>query len=433
MKNCTNCGFELSDEALFCSKCGTKVEVLSTVSDETFVTVSDKEVVGNILRLEEVWYKNKKAYDEFKIGEYPHPKPNPPEKPICPKGDLIPEPVLELEEFVPPIVQLPPLPTPPQLKPYYTYTVILILSIVGCALFGCGALVGFQLSVIFGIFCCIMCVISIFGLVYAKKLRSVYDEHMKNNAHLKQEYLQNVAKTKDYARQLIADAHEKEKMRVDEINRTRRLAYTQKYNEVVKKNKEIMAPIYQQYDKTLAEWREGPYARYIQRTYDWEDAKKEWIAERKAMQNEKYEIYKRSEKELLTYIHETHLVPSTYLPYGSLSSIYETLRTSNFNIKEAIELYDRALQREVTISAGKSVVEAIQSISNSMGDLCSIMNEQTQIMFDQAQMQAANNSLLDEQLEVAYKTNRDVAIGNVVGGIQRHNTNKKLDKLMEKL
>ena len=432
MKNCTNCGFELSDEALFCSKCGTKVEVLSTVSGETVVTVSDKEVVGNILKLEETWYKNKKAYDDFKIGEYPHPKPNPPEKPICPKGDLIPEPVLELEEFVPPKVQLPPLPTPPVLTKKSAYMPVMLTSLI-CCICSCVSLLFIGFHDVSSIYCIGLFVVSVIGLIIASRLKPGYNKALADNARLKQEYLQNLAKTKDYARQLIADAHEKEKMRVDEINRTRRLVYTQKYNEVVKKNQEIMTPIYHQYDKTLAEWREGPYARYIQRTYDWEDAKKEWIAERKAMQNEKYEIYKQSEKELLTYIHETHLVPSTYLPYGSLSSIYETLRTSNFTIKEAIELYDRALQREVTISAGKSVVEAIQSISNSMGDICSIMNEQTQIMFDQAQMQAANNSLLDEQLEVAYKTNRDVAIGNVVGGIQRHNTNKKLGKLMKKL
>lgn len=432
MKHCTNCGIELADEALFCSKCGTKVESVSTVSEGTAVTANDKEVVGNILRLEEAWYKNKKEYEAFDIGEYPNPRPNPPNKPIRPQANLIPEPTLELEEFVPPNVQLPPLPNPPNLSVKSIYMPVLLTSISCCLCSGLMLLLSGIHSPL-SIVCIGIFLMSVVGLIFAWKLKPGYDKALADVVRLKQEHLQNVAQTKEYARQLIAEAHANEKARVDEVNRVRRLEYSTKFNDIIKQNKELMKPINQQYEQMLIEWKNGPYAEYTQEVAEWENAEAAWIAERTAIQHEKYELYKQSENELLTYIHETHLIPSTYLPYGSLSAIYETLRTSNFTIKEAIELYDRALQREATISAGRSVVEAIQGISNSMGDMCAIMNEQTQIMFNQAQMQAANNSLLDAQLDIAYKTNRDVAIGNVVGGIQRHNTNKKLDKLMEKL
>lgn len=42
------------------------------------------------------------------------------------------------------------------------------------------------------------------------------------------------------------------------------------------------------------------------------------------------------------------------------------------------------------------------------------------------------NDLQEDSIEILSKTRRDINIGNMIGTVQRHNTNKMLDSLLPK-
>lgn len=113
----------------------------------------------------------------------------------------------------------------------------------------------------------------------------------------------------------------------------------------------------------------------------------------------KYEL--RAAKAALDDLYTTtKIVPLQYREIPILQYIYDTMSTSDFDVKYAIELYDKNEQRR--------------------------LNEARLYEQQQAKQLAA------EQNDIAEKMRRDQNIGNIVGAVQRHNTNKALNNMSRK-
>jgi len=95
------------------------------------------------------------------------------------------------------------------------------------------------------------------------------------------------------------------------------------------------------------------------------------------------------------------LVPLPYRNIESLQYIYGVISTSDFDVRYAIELYDKKLQRDLE---QERIYE--QQQANYLAD--------------------EQNSLQQEQNEIAAKTRRDQNIAASVATYQRHKTNKAL-------
>jgi len=91
----------------------------------------------------------------------------------------------------------------------------------------------------------------------------------------------------------------------------------------------------------------------------------------------------------------TKIVPLQYREIHILQYIYDTISTSDFDVKYAIELYDKNEQRKLEEAR----------------------------LYEQQQA----NQLASEQNEIAGKIRRDQNIGNIIGAVQRHNTNKAVN------
>ncbi len=104
----------------------------------------------------------------------------------------------------------------------------------------------------------------------------------------------------------------------------------------------------------------------------------------------------------------SQLIPHHYRTIDALKYIKDTISTSNFDVKSAIEMYDRNEQRKIDEARLRE-----QKIAN-------------QYAADQNQLLQEQNALTEEQNFIAEKTRRDANIATAVSTIQRHNTNKYL-------
>lgn len=128
-------------------------------------------------------------------------------------------------------------------------------------------------------------------------------------------------------------------------------------------------------------------------------------------QNEKISQVKsdlKNAQNQLNYIYETtKIVPIQYRKIEILQYIYDLISTSDYDVKQAIEVYDRNEQRKLDAARLYEQQQANQ-----------LANEQ--------------NDLLYEQNKIVDKARRDANKAAVVGAIQRHNTNKTLKSFKKK-
>lgn len=96
----------------------------------------------------------------------------------------------------------------------------------------------------------------------------------------------------------------------------------------------------------------------------------------------------------------TKIVPLQYREIPILQYIYDTISTSDFDVRYAIELYEKNEQRKLDEAR----------------------------LYEQQQA----NQLASEQNDIAEKMRREQNIANVVGAVQRHNTNKALNNMLKK-
>lgn len=128
-------------------------------------------------------------------------------------------------------------------------------------------------------------------------------------------------------------------------------------------------------------------------------------------------------KETLNQLYnESKLISVTYRELKLLAWIYEDMNSSDHDIRYATELLDRNRQMALTEKVGLQAQNAInnmnQTMKSSFSALYSVIEE--------------GNELQGETINILSKARRDINIGNVVGTVQRHNTNKYLDGMTNK-
>lgn len=119
--------------------------------------------------------------------------------------------------------------------------------------------------------------------------------------------------------------------------------------------------------------------------------------------------------ELQNLYESSKIVPRQYRNRKALRYLYDIMSTSDYDIKEAIELYDRKRQREVEEERLRA-----QQRANALAD------EQSALLDEQ-------NALLDQQNAIANRARHEARQAAIVAAVQRHNTNKLLKERNNKV
>lgn len=157
------------------------------------------------------------------------------------------------------------------------------------------------------------------------------------------------------------------------------------FNEKMAEYDNVIMP---QYKEELNAWKENHNSKINKLSSDLEEAR----------------------TELLNHYDATKVVPIQYRSIDALRYIYNMISSSDYDVKQAIENYDRQKQRQLEEARLRE-----QQIANEIAE------EQAQLLDEQAY-------LLEKQNDIARKSRRDSNIAAVVGTVQRHNTNKYLKK-----
>ncbi len=171
-------------------------------------------------------------------------------------------------------------------------------------------------------------------------------------------------------------------------------------------------------DKEFDKQQESANLKYqnAKRIYDTEtipkynDERNKWTTQH----NEKIEKVKNeldiTESELNHIYDSTKIIPMQYRRIPVLQYIYDMISSSDYDIKEAIESYDKKLQRDLDMTKIREQQIANQQAATQNA----LLNEQ--------------NYLIDEQNAIADKARKEANAAAIVGAVQRHNTNKYLKK-----
>ncbi len=167
----------------------------------------------------------------------------------------------------------------------------------------------------------------------------------------------------------------------------------------------------QQYDSIDA----SEYQRYIAEKKEYDEVlipnymkeKTEW-SQKRALAISKSQQQLDKAQEMLANIYEsTKLIPSNYHNIAALTYIYNFMSTSQYDLKEAIDKYE---QHEASIREQQFQSAMLQS-----------QNEQAEAAWEA-------RDLAEQSRNIAEKARREQNLANLVGAVQRHNTNKLLKK-----
>lgn len=133
-------------------------------------------------------------------------------------------------------------------------------------------------------------------------------------------------------------------------------------------------------------------------------ARSAWEAEHQAQIRKEEQELAQAKKELAALYGETRIVPAQYRRVDALQYIYDMISTSDYDVRQAIEYFDKSQQW------------ALEEMR---------LQEQQQANA----LAMEQNDLLDRQNSIAEKARRDANIAAAVGAVQRHNTNKTIKKM----
>lgn len=160
----------------------------------------------------------------------------------------------------------------------------------------------------------------------------------------------------------------------------------------------------QEFDEAYAKAKEEYDSVLLPR---YQAARSAWEAEHQAQIRKEEQELAQAKKELAALYGEARIVPAQYRRVDALQYIYDMISTSDYNVRQAIEYFDKSQQR------------ALEEMR---------LQEQQQANA----LAMEQNDLLDRQNSIAEKARRDANIAAAVGAVQRHNTNKTIKKWMEK-
>lgn len=154
---------------------------------------------------------------------------------------------------------------------------------------------------------------------------------------------------------------------------------------------------------------------------EYEKEKSDWIA---AHEQEIRAISDKlnADKKAQDYLYRSSkIIPMQYQNIGALKYISQMMSTSDYDIKEAINMYDKEIQRqqEMLRLQEQKKANALQAHAIQLAD------EQNQLAYEQ-------NALLDEQNAISERARENANTAAIIGTIQRHNTNKALKNMRRK-
>ena len=118
----------------------------------------------------------------------------------------------------------------------------------------------------------------------------------------------------------------------------------------------------------------------------------------------------------------TKIVSLTYRALWILSWLYNDMSTSDHDIRYATELLDRDRQRLATQEAGNIVRKSVGQVEQTM-----------KVGFNAVYNAIEDgNELQLDTINNLSKMRRNMNTGNVIGTVQRHNTNKMLEQMVKK-
>lgn len=151
-----------------------------------------------------------------------------------------------------------------------------------------------------------------------------------------------------------------------------------------------------------------------------EEYNKEMLAYNENIQPIQAELLSR-QCDLNAAYDECRLIPESHRNISAITGIYEIMRSADYTVKEAIEIYDRKKQMDLT----QQYIDAQQETNQHMAYRNSALDAQNEILYMQAELAAEANDIADE-------ARRDANRSELVRAIQHHNTNKYLKSMSKR-
>lgn len=154
-------------------------------------------------------------------------------------------------------------------------------------------------------------------------------------------------------------------------------------------------------NQKLQEYENTVLSVYNKKLEEWQTKQNEKINELKSRLSD-------INNQLKNLYNDSKLIPRQYRTIPALKSIKDTITTSEYDVKTAIEMYDRNEQRKLDEARLRE-----QQIAN-------------QHAADQNYLLQEQNALAEEQNAITEQARRDANRAAIVSAVQRHNINKKL-------
>lgn len=221
----------------------------------------------------------------------------------------------------------------------------------------------------------------------------------KNYIQKKKEMNNQLANTKEYL-QAVENAEKTAQKKQKELEEKIRLEQEKIDKEYATQKQQYESVILPQYNDALNLWNANQ--------------------ERKiAIIEEEIRLNKEALDELYA---NTKIVSLTYRALWILSWLYNDMSTSDHDIRYATELLDRDRQRLATQEAGNIVRKSVGQVEQTM-----------KVGFNAVYNAIEDgNELQLDTINNLSKMRRNMNTGNVIGTVQRHNTNKMLEQMVKK-
>lgn len=166
----------------------------------------------------------------------------------------------------------------------------------------------------------------------------------------------------------------------------------------------------EEYEKAVAEYENVIIPQY-------NDALKRWTEAHNHEIDVTQNALNNTCNALISHYEATRILPVQYRKLNIIQFLYDFMSTSNYDITQAIENYDKKVQRELEMAR----LQEQQKANDLQAQAIQLANEQNQLAYEQ-------NELLDEQNAISERARRNANTAAVIGTIQRHNTNKALKR-----
>lgn len=156
-------------------------------------------------------------------------------------------------------------------------------------------------------------------------------------------------------------------------------------------------------------------ANYELALAQYDEAKRKWEGMRDSAVVALKKTVGDTQRELEALYESCRLIPSQFRNLDALHAIYDTVSTSDFDVKAAINLYQQDRQRELDERRRRIEQQRLQEMRAA--------NEEA------AWQAARQNDLLEEQNDIARRARRDMDIANAAAAAQRRAQRKQDERI----